>query len=236
MGLAALSGKKIATSYPNTVKQFLAEHNIEADLHIINGSVEIAPNIGLADAICDIVSSGSTLFKNNLKEAVKILDSEAVLVQGPKVTEEQLEWINKIQFRIQAVQRAKKSKYILLNAPNDRIDEIASILPVLKSPTVLPLAQEGWSSIHSVINAGDFWEVIDQLKAAGAEDILVCPIEKNGALMEQFISPDKSSWDALLARPTATYDDLEPLVAEVFEAVKTQGDAAVRGYTQNLTG
>ena len=177
-GVAALSGKKIATSYPNTVKQFLAEHDIEADLHIINGSVEIAPNIGLADAICDIVSSGSTLFKNNLKEAVKILDSEAVLVQGPKVTEEQLEWINKIQFRIQAVQRAKKSKYILLNAPNDRIDEIASILPVLKSPTVLPLAQEGWSSIHSVINAGDFWEVIDQLKAAGAEDILVCPIEK----------------------------------------------------------
>ena len=177
-GVAALSGKKIATSYPNTVKQFFAEHNIEADLHIINGSVEIAPNIGLADAICDIVSSGSTLFKNNLKEAVKILDSEAVLVQGPKVTEEQLEWINKIQFRIQAVQRAKKSKYILLNAPNDRIDEIASILPVLKSPTVLPLAQEGWSSIHSVINAGDFWEVIDQLKAAGAEDILVCPIEK----------------------------------------------------------
>ena len=177
-GVAALSGKKIATSYPNTVKQFLTEHNIEADLHIINGSVEIAPNIGLADAICDIVSSGSTLFKNNLKEAVKILDSEAVLAQGPKVTEEQLEWINKIQFRIQAVQRAKKSKYILLNAPNDRIDEIASILPVLKSPTVLPLAQEGWSSIHSVINAGDFWEVIDQLKAAGAEDILVCPIEK----------------------------------------------------------
>ena len=177
-GVAALSGKKIATSYPNTVKQFLAEHNIEADLHIINGSVEIAPNIGLADAICDIVSSGSTLFKNNLKEAVKILDSEAVLVQGPKVTEEQLEWINKIQFRIQAVQRAKKSKYILLNAPNDRIDEIASILPVLKSPTVLPLAEEGWSSIHSVINAGDFWEVIDQLKSAGAEDILVCPIEK----------------------------------------------------------
>ena len=177
-GVAALSGKKIATSYPNTVKQFLTEHNIEADLHIINGSVEIAPNIGLADAICDIVSSGSTLFKNNLKELVKILDSEAVLVQGPKVTKEQLEWINKIQFRIQAVQRAKKSKYILLNAPNDRIDEIASILPVLKSPTVLPLAQEGWSSIHSVINAGDFWEVIDQLKAAGAEDILVCPIEK----------------------------------------------------------
>ena len=177
-GVKSLAGKKIATSYPNTVKQFLAENNIKADLHIINGSVEIAPNIGLADAICDIVSSGSTLFKNNLKEVVKILDSQAVLVQGPKVTDEQLEWIKKIQFRIQAVLRAKKSKYILLNAPNESIDKIASILPVLKSPTVLPLAQAGWSSIHSVINAGDFWEVIDQLKAAGAEDILVCPIEK----------------------------------------------------------
>ena len=177
-GVKDLTGKKIATSYPNTVKQFLKEQQIEADLHIINGSVEIAPNIGLADAICDIVSSGSTLFKNNLTEVVKILDSEAVLVQGTKLTEEQERLIETIRFRIQAVLRAKKSKYILLNAPNDRIDEIAGILPVLKSPTVLPLAEEGWSSIHSVINAGDFWEVIDQLKAAGAEDILVCPIEK----------------------------------------------------------
>ena len=177
-GIKDLAGKKIATSYPNTVKQFLKEQQIEADLHIINGSVEIAPNIGLADAICDIVSSGSTLFKNNLTEVVKILDSEAVLVQGAKLTQEQKDIIETIRFRIQAVLRAKKSKYILLNAPNDRIEEIAGILPVLKSPTVLPLAQEGWSSIHSVINAGDFWEVIDQLKAAGAEDILVCPIEK----------------------------------------------------------
>ena len=177
-GVKDLAGKKIATSYPNTVKQFLKEQQIEADLHIINGSVEIAPNIGLADAICDIVSSGSTLFKNNLTEVVKILDSEAVLVQGTTLTEVQERLIETIRFRIQAVLRAKKSKYILLNAPNDRIDEIAGILPVLKSPTVLPLAEEGWSSIHSVINAGDFWEVIDQLKAAGAEDILVCPIEK----------------------------------------------------------
>lgn len=177
-GVNDLAGKKIATSYPNTVKQFLKENQIEADLHIINGSVEIAPNIGLADAICDIVSSGSTLFKNNLTEVVRILDSEAVLVQGAKLTEKQERLIETIRFRIKAVLRAKKSKYILLNAPNDRIEEIASILPVLKSPTVLPLAQEGWSSIHSVINAGDFWEVIDQLKAAGAEDILVCPIEK----------------------------------------------------------
>ena len=177
-GVNDLAGKKIATSYPNTVKQFLKENQIEADLHIINGSVEIAPNIGLADAICDIVSSGSTLFKNNLTEVIKILDSQAVLVQGVKLPEEKERLIDTIRFRIQAVLRAKKSKYILLNAPNDRIEEIAGILPVLKSPTVLPLAEKGWSSIHSVINAGDFWEVIDQLKAAGAEDILVCPIEK----------------------------------------------------------
>ena len=177
-GLKDLKGKKIATSYPTTVKKFLGEHAIEADLHIINGSVEIAPNIGLADAICDIVSSGSTLFKNNLKEVVKILDSEAVLVQAPKINADQKEWIDRIQFRIQAVLRAKRSKYILLNAPNESIGKISSILPVLKSPTVLPLAEAGWSSIHSVINEGDFWEVIDQLKVAGAEDILICPIEK----------------------------------------------------------
>lgn len=177
-GLQDLKGKKIATSYPTTVKKFLEEHDIQADLHIINGSVEIAPNIGLADAICDIVSSGSTLFKNNLKEVAKILDSEAVLVQTPKINAEQKEWIDTIQFRIQAVLRAKRSKYILLNAPNESIGKISSILPVLKSPTVLPLAEAGWSSIHSVINEGDFWEVIDQLKAAGAEDILICPIEK----------------------------------------------------------
>lgn len=173
-----LSGKRIATSYPNTVKAFLADNNLSADLHIINGSVEIAPNIGLADAICDIVSSGSTLFKNNLKEVIKILDSEAVLVQSPKIKEDIVKDIDTLRFRIQAVLRAKQSRYILLNAPNEKIDEISSILPVLKSPTILPLAKGGWSSLHSVINAGDFWEVIDQLKLAGAEDILVCPIEK----------------------------------------------------------
>ena len=173
-----LYNKKIATSYPNTLKQYLDKNNIVADLHIINCSVEIAPNIGLADAVCDIVSSGSTLFKNNLKEVVQILDSEAVLVQSPSIDNDQKKLIETIRFRIQAVLRAKKSRYILLNAPNDKIEEISSILPVLKSPTVLPLAKEGWSSLHSVINAGDFWEVIDQLKAAGAEDILVCPIEK----------------------------------------------------------
>ena len=173
-----LEGKRIATSYPNTVKHFLNKNNISADLHIINGSVEIAPNIGLADAICDIVSSGSTLFKNNLKEVVRIKNSEAVLVQGSDLTKQKSDIIGKLRFRVQSVLRAKQSRYILLNAPNHKIESISSILPVLKSPTVLPLAQEGWSSLHSVINAGDFWEVIDQLKESGAEDILVCPIEK----------------------------------------------------------
>ena len=177
-GIEDLEGKRIATSYPNTVQNFLQQHKINAELHIINGSVEIAPNIGLSDAICDIVSSGSTLFKNNLKEVVEIARSQAVLVKGIKLTAEQNEWVEKLRFRVQSVLRAKQSKYILLNAPNEKIDAISSILPVLKSPTVLPLAQEGWSSIHSVINAGDFWNVIDELKALGAEGILVCPIEK----------------------------------------------------------
>ena len=176
--LEDLNGKRIATSYPNTVTNFLAKNKIKAELHIINGSVEIAPNIGLADAICDIVSSGSTLFKNNLKEVVEIGRSQAVLVQAPDISSELQQTIDKLRFRIQAVLRAKQSKYILLNAPNDKIKAISAILPVLKSPTVLPLAQEGWSSLHSVINESDFWEVIDQLKVAGAEDILVCPIEK----------------------------------------------------------
>ncbi len=173
-----LNGKRIATSYPNTVQQFLEENRISADLHIINGSVEIAPNIGLADAICDIVSSGSTLFKNNLKEVAKIMESQAVLVQSPNLSSKKHEIIDKLRFRLGTVLRAKKSKYILLNSPNDKIETISKILPVLKSPTVLPLAQKGWSSLHSVIDESSFWEVIDELKAAGAEDILVCPIEK----------------------------------------------------------
>ena len=173
-----LEGKRIATSYPNTVKSFLNKEGINAELHIINGSVEIAPNIGLADAICDIVSSGSTLFKNNLKEVITISKSQAMLVQSPLIKKEQIQVIDKIRFRIRAVLRAKKSKYILLNIPNDKIKPITKILPVLKSPTVLPLAKQGWSSLHSVINEEDFWEVIDALKAEGAEDILVIPIEK----------------------------------------------------------
>ncbi len=173
-----LDGLRIATSYPNTVNKFFESKGVTVDLHQISGSVEIAPNIGLADAIVDIVSSGSTLFKNNLKEVELILKSEAVLAVSPKISAATQQILNKLQFRIQAVLRAKKSKYILLNVPNDKIATISSILPVLKSPTVMPLAQSGWSSLHTVIEEEKFWEVIDELKANGAEDILVCPIEK----------------------------------------------------------
>src|SRR5680860_1204690 len=177
-GIQDLNGKRIATSYPNTVNAFLAEKGIQAELHIINGSVEIAPNIGLADAICDIVSSGSTLFKNNLKEVEVMLKSEAVLAVSPKISEVHREILKKIQFRIRSVLQARQSKYVLLNAPNDRLDQILSLLPGMRSPTVLPLAQKGWSSVHTVINKDKFWEVIHELKEAGAEGILVCPIEK----------------------------------------------------------
>lgn len=171
-------GKRIATSYPNTVKNYLKDKGVTADLHIISGSVEIAPNIGLAEAICDIVSSGSTLFKNNLKEVEVMLTSEAVLAVSPKISEERKELLEKLQFRIQSVLRARASKYVLLNAPNEKLDGILKLLPGMRSPTVLPLADEGWSSVHTVINKDKFWEVIDELKKAGAEGILVCPIEK----------------------------------------------------------
>ncbi len=173
-----LQNKRIATSYPNTVNNYLSKFGVKADLHIINGSVEIAPNIGLADAICDIVSSGNTLFKNNLKEVEVMMKSEAVLTVGPKLTEVKKEILDKLQFRIKSVLRARESKYVLLNAPNAQLEEIIKLLPGMRSPTVLPLAEEGWSSVHTVIQKDKFWEIIDALKSAGAEGILVCPIEK----------------------------------------------------------
>ena len=176
--LKDLAGKRIATSYPETVKKFLTAQNIEANLHIINGSVEIAPNIGLADGICDIVSSGSTLFKNGLKEIEVLLKSEAVLAVSPEISAERKAILEKIQFRIQSVLKGRQSKYILLNAPNEKLDEILALLPGMRSPTVLPLAENGWSSVHTVISKNQFWEIIDELKANGAEGILVCPIEK----------------------------------------------------------
>lgn len=173
-----LNGLRVATSYPKTVVDYFSSKRISVDIHQISGSVEIAPNIGLSDAIVDIVSSGSTLFKNGLKEVEVILKSEAVLAVSPQISEEAKQVLSKLQFRIQSVLRSRKSKYILMNVPNDKISEISKILPVLKSPTVMPLAEEGWSSVHSVIDEDKFWEVIDQLKEAGAEGILVCPIEK----------------------------------------------------------
>lgn len=172
------NGKKIATSYPVTLQNYLDQNNIQAEIHTISGSVEIAPNIGLADGICDIVSSGSTLFKNGLRETQVILKSEAVLVKSLKLTTEQEAILDRLLFRINAVLRAKNSKYVLMNVPNEKIAAVADILPVLKSPTILPLALEGWSSLHSVIDEFQFWEVIDELKEAGAEDILILPIDK----------------------------------------------------------
>ncbi|MCV9933835.1 ATP phosphoribosyltransferase [Flavobacterium sp. LS1R47] len=173
-----LDGLRIATSYPNTVTDYFNSFGLSVDIHQISGSVEIAPNIGLADAIVDIVSSGSTLFKNNLKEVEVILKSEAVLAVSPKINPENQRLIDTLKFRIESVLRARKSRYILMNIPNDKIEDVGKILPVLRSLTVLPLAQEGWSSVHSVIDKDTFWDVIDQLKDVGAEGILVCPIEK----------------------------------------------------------
>lgn len=177
-GWSFFQGKKIATSYPNTLRKFLQKHNIDADIHEISGSVEIAPNIGLADAICDIVSTGSTLFKNGLKEAEVLFESQAVMIAGTQIHNDTQVLLDKLLFRISAVQAARSNKYILLNAPNEKLKDIIALLPGMKSPTILPLAKEGWSSLHSVISEKEFWEKIDALKQHGAEGILVVPIEK----------------------------------------------------------
>lgn len=176
--IAYFQNKKIATSYPNTLSKFLQDNQISAEIHYISGSVEIAPNMGLADGICDIVSSGSTLFKNGLRETQTILKSEAVLAKNKVLSEDKSQLLKKLVFRIEAVLKAKDTKYILMNVPNEKIESVSQILPVLKSPTVIPLAEEGWSSIHSVISENRFWEVIDALKTAGAQDILIIPISK----------------------------------------------------------
>lgn len=176
--LSWLQGKKIATSYPNSLKDFLTENSIEAEIHEISGSVEIAPNIGLADAICDLVSSGSTLFKNGLKEVYKIFDSQAILVARPDLSEEKKELLDQLIFRIKSVLASKNNKYILLNTPEKALDKICSLLPGMKSPTIIPLREKGWVSVHSVVNENEFWEVIGRLKEAGAQGILIVPIEK----------------------------------------------------------
>ena len=173
-----LHGKKIATSYPVLTQRFLDENNIEAEIHEISGSVELAPGIGLADAVCDLVSSGSTLFMNGLREVQTILKSQAVLVRNQSLTDEQHKILDQIVFRIRAVHKAKNNKYILLNAPNSSLQQIIDLLPGMKSPTVLPLANGEWSSVHSVLPEDEFWEKIEALRNAGAQGILVVPIEK----------------------------------------------------------
>ena len=177
-GPADLNGRKIATSYPNILGAYLKKQEIDAEIHEISGSVEIAPGIGLADAIFDIVSTGSTLISNGLKEVEVVLESEAVLVANKNLSDEKRTILDKLIFRIKAVRKSRDNKYILLNAPNDKLDQIIKVIPGMKSPTVMPLAEEGWSSVHSVLNENEFWDIIDKLRKLGAQGILVIPIEK----------------------------------------------------------
>jgi ATP phosphoribosyltransferase len=176
--LKDFDGKRIATSYPNILRRFFAEKGVASDIHVISGSVEIAPSIGLADAVCDLVSSGSTLFTNGLKEVETVMRSEAVLIARKNLDAELRQILDKLLFRLRSVRAARQNKYILLNAPNEKLGEIIGMLPGIKSPTVMPLAEENWSSVHSVINENDFWEVVENLKSAGAEGILVLSIDQ----------------------------------------------------------
>lgn len=177
-GIEYFKNKKIATSYPVILSDFLSKHNVKSEIHEISGSVEIAPNIGLADAICDLVSTGSTLFSNGLIEVEEVLKSEAVIIGKTNFSSLRQSILDKLIFRIQAVQKGRNSKYVILNAPNEKIELITGIIPGLKSPTVVPLAENNWSAVHSVISEDVFWDVIDELKNAGAEGILVMPVEK----------------------------------------------------------
>ena len=177
-GLSWFEGRKVATSYPGILKQFMDKHGIKTDIHVITGSVEIAPGISLADAIFDIVSSGSTLVSNRLKEVEVVMQSEALLIGNKNLTDEKKEILNELLFRIEAVKAAEDKKYVLMNIPTEKLNEIIEVLPGMKSPTVMPLAQEGWSSVHTVLDQKCFWEIIGKLKALGAEGILVLPIEK----------------------------------------------------------
>ena len=177
-GPSWFNGKKIATSYPGILQTYLDKQGINADIHVITGSVEIAPGIGLSDAIFDIVSSGSTLISNNLKEVEIVMKSEALLIGNPNLTSEKKEILEELLFRIEAVKAAEDKKYVLMNAPTDKVKDIIEVLPGVKSPTIMPLATEGWSSVHTVIDQKCFWEIIGKLKALGAQGILVLPIEK----------------------------------------------------------
>lgn len=177
-GVRWFEGKKIATSYPGILADYMKRQGVNADIHVITGSVEVAPGIGLADAIFDIVSSGSTLVSNRLKEVEVVMKSEALLIGNKHLSEEKREILRELLFRMDAVRTAEDKKYVLMNAPKEKLDEIVAVLPGMKSPTVMPLAQEGWCSVHTVLDEKCFWEIIGKLKALGAEGILVLPIEK----------------------------------------------------------
>ena len=177
-GLEWFEGKKIATSYPNILRKFMKENGVEADIHVITGSVEIAPGIGLADGIFDIVSSGSTLVSNNLQEVAIVMKSEALLIGNPSMDAAKKAILDELLFRIEAVKSAEDKKYVLMNVPSDKVKDVVAVLPGAKSPTVMPLAQEGWSSVHTVIDESRFWEIITRLKELGAQGILVVPVEK----------------------------------------------------------
>ncbi|MBV5281439.1 MAG: ATP phosphoribosyltransferase [Paludibacter sp.] len=177
-GILWFNGKVIATSYPEILKDFLAEHNVSSDIHVITGSVEVAPNIGLSDAIFDIVSSGGTLVTNHLKEVEVLMKSEALLISHPGLSAEKQAILDELLFRIESVQMAEDKKYVLMNVPTENIDKIIEVLPGMKSPTIMPLAKEGWNSLHAVIDEKQFWDIIGKIKALGAEGILVIPIEK----------------------------------------------------------
>lgn len=177
-GISWFNGKVIATSYPEILKDFLAEHNVRSDIHVITGSVEVAPNIGLSDAIFDIVSSGGTLVTNHLKEVEVLMKSEALLISHPGLSAEKKAILDELLFRIESVQIAEDKKYVLMNVPTENIDKIIEVLPGMKSPTIMPLAKEGWNSLHAVIDEKQFWDIIGKIKALGAEGILVIPIEK----------------------------------------------------------
>lgn len=231
-------GKKIATSYPGILSRYLKERGVKAEIHVITGSVEVSPGIGLADAIFDIVSSGSTLVSNRLKEVEVVMKSEALLIGNKNMSEEKKEILNELLFRMNAVKTAEDKKYVLMNAPKEKLDEIIAVLPGMKSPTVMPLAQEGWCSVHTVLDEKCFWEIIGKLKALGAEGILVLPIEKNDTLnangMNLITNPDKSQWTELLKRPVMNTENLFDTVWSIIDRVKAEGDRAVLEYEEKF--
>ena len=225
-GVEWFNGKKIATSYPGILRHFLEQHHIHAEIHVITGSVEISPGIGLADGIFDIVSSGSTLVSNNLREVEVVMKSEALLIGNKQMSEEKRQILEQMLFRFKAVKDAEDKKYVRMNAPKARLQEIIDVLPGLKSPTIIPLADEEWCSVHTVLDQKQFWDIIGKLKEMGAQGILVTPIEKMIIIRD----PERSDWAKIVERPNLDVSQLNDTVASVLADVKKRGDDAVKGY------